>query len=247
MKGSGALLTLLTLVAAPYALATPVSFSFASAPGGSSTTGGQISFSGDALKASAGTSTFSFLNATGGTGNGYTFDITSATGEPALNTLFGTIGGAWTIGAVTTSGGTDSANVTAGNPGTFRVYQDSTDYVEAQISFFAIKTFLSCSGGGVSGNGTLNVSGWTTTGTITNTGLMDLISEASGKSSVSFTFSPGQTLSQIVTGGQQSTSFSGSLATMPEPSELAFLGVDFSGLGVLFFLFRRRKTVDKGV
>lgn len=224
-------------------LATPVSFSFASASSGTADPGGLINFSGGAVNAGGATSTFNFVNATG---KNYSFGITSAAGEGSLVGLFGQITGTWMIGAVSRRGMTDTASVTAVDQGTIRIYQDAADpstFVEAQINFFTIQTIFTGAVGGVSGSGSLNVSGWNTSGTITNSSLNDLISENWGTSSISFTFSPKQTLTELVTAATpQSTSFSGTLATqaMAEPTEFASLGADLSVLGALLFLLRRR-------
>lgn len=246
MKNGGQILALLALTSGSLAFATPVSLTFGSAPAGQTGHGGQISFSN---------SQFTFLNASSGSAAGRDLQILYAPGEAALQGLFGDIMGTWTIGSVTTSadGLTETANVTTGNPGTFRIYQDSSHWVDALISFFTIATVWDGVGGIVSGNGDLNVSGWTKHGTITNSGLNDLISQGSGTSTIGFTFLPAlDTLSQLKAATTpKATAFGGTLSmtatSMPEPSEFALISIDVSGLGLLVFFLRRRTPVGKGV
>lgn len=179
-------------------------------------TGSTIKFNGD--------STFSFTPVS--PANNFTITSTLG-GTGSANGLTGSMGGTFTIGAVTTSGGLSTAPVTG--TGTFVINADSP--FTATLTWIDIAQF----GGGstINTQGGINLTNIVYAGT--NTDLIALKGSMSTASDVlTFNFVPPISLSALkVT--QTSTSFSASLApTVPDGGmTVAMLGLALAGLGLM--------------
>lgn len=234
-----ALIFLAVVLGVGNSAASPVNFAIGVVDG--TTSDSLIQFTGSTTNPSR----FTFVNAVGGAGDSRAFVISSPSSESSIVGLFGQINGQWDIGSISSPvAGLQVASITGGNPGFFRIYQDSTAFVQALITFLEIATYDGA--GSVSGSGTLNLSGWQTggIGTIDNPGLLNLMSLNDGEASVSFTFTPSKTLSEIVGSAVVlNTSFSGAVATVetavPEPGSIALV---FPGFALLLFTARARRA-----
>lgn len=194
----------------------------------SANTGGAISFAG----------TNDMFNFTPGT-NGYQWNITSETGGSSALGLNGNfLNGPFDYGAITTNGSglfqIQSAPVT-GPLGNVRIY-DGSGYLSATVNFMNVTTFYEAVG---VLNSAVNVNLTSIMYSGSNPDLETLAGEQPGTLDLSFQFSPGMTLGQLSSGsGPFSTSYSGSIAVVPEPSTLAFGA--FGGL-VALAAYRSRK------
>lgn len=227
------------LVMAGSSFANPVNFAIGIVDG-TGANDSMIQFTG---KSGSTPAKFTFVDAIGGAGDNRTFQIVSSSTDPDLLSLYGEIIGTWDIGAVS---GTivQTAPVTAGNPGSFRIYQDATNFIQAAISFIEIST--SPAGGNITkGAGSMNLSGWETCSgcTISNAGLLNLIGNPVGEAKVGFTFAPNKTLTQIVNSTTVlSASFNGTVSAVPEPALTASL---FAGVVAIIVARRRLQSTKR--
>jgi hypothetical protein len=171
---------------------------------------------------SLGTSLVSFQ----GTGSTLAFTPDAATGFDfqianssiaGLNGLDGSITGTFTIGAISTGpGGIETAPVSG--VGQFSIYDGSSADLTARIWWDSAFTFGS--------SGSLNPTAASNIGQLSYTGtdaaLETLASQTSGTTAVTFQFLPPESLEQLTApGAANSTTYSGSLVAVPEPSAWA--------------------------
>jgi hypothetical protein len=178
----------------------------------------------------AGNSTFSFTST-----NGYQFSISSVNGglgdSVGLNGYLSP-GGPFTIGAITISGGFQSAPVTGTS--TLHITDALATDLTGSIQWIDIATIGV--GGIVNLSGTLNLTGINYPGANSDLGVLKAAGSASDV--VTFQFVPAETLTQLAnTGGQ--TSYSGSIFAIPEPGTWVLVA-----MGTVFGVFLRgRKQV----
>ncbi len=145
--------------------------------------------------------------------------------------LFGSIGGTFTIGAVTTVGPTSSAPVTGS--GTFEIF-DGGDTLSAVIDWDEMSQ--TGTGSVLNVNGIVNLTSITYGGS--NADLLDLFNDASGYAVVTFQFTPAKSLASMKSTAS-STSFSGSITSTPDGGATAgLLGAALMGMAAVA---RRRK------
>ncbi len=186
-----------------------VSFDFSSVPGG------QIAFDG--------ASNFSFTPASP------TVNLEIDTGTAAG--LFGSLGGTFTIGAVTTVGPTSSAPVTG--TGSLTIIDGITPLV-ASVTWDVMSQ--TGTGSTLNVNGLVNLTGISYTGS--NPDLVDLFNDASGYAVVTFQFIPSKTLAAMKTTAIHTT-FSGSITSTPDGGATAgLLGATLIGMAAAV----RRRT-----
>lgn len=174
-------------------------------------------------------------------GAGYQWHITSETGGGSALNLNGAFSnGPFHYGPITITGSgltmIQSAMVT-GPLGGFIINDGSGHNLSGTVNFIDVETYATGSSGGMNAlNLTVNLTGVTYSGS--NPDLLLFRAEQPGTLDLSFQFSPGQTLTQLSTGtGPYLTSYSGSIAVVPEPSTLALAGLG----GLLLLKLRRRK------
>ena len=175
-------------------------------------------------------STFGFTST-----NGYQFSISSVAGGIGDSVgLDGFLapGGPFTIGAVTTNGGLQSAPVTGTS--TLHITDNATLDLTGTINWINIGTVNVL--GIINLNGQVNLTGITYTGT--NSDLQALAAAGSASDVVTFQFVPAKDLTTLKTQGGQ-TSYSGSITTVPEPGAWVLVAMG-TGLGV--FLRGRRQV-----
>jgi hypothetical protein len=182
------------------------------------------------------------LNPTAGSLATPQFEITSSLGGTgSANGLFGWINGnPWTIGAITTSGNLQTASVTGA---AFLFLNDGAgNDLTGNLNWVTIHTFNSA--GGINAALALNVTGLTYAGG--NADLLTLAAGGTGSLNLTFQFSSGATLTDLTTGtSAQVTSYSGSLAVVPEPSTMiagALLLLPFGATTLR--ILRKRKGLD---
>lgn len=166
--------------------------------------------------------------------NGYQFSITTVNGGVGDSVgLDGYVspGGPFTIGAITITGPIQSAPVTG--TGMLHITDASSTDLIGTITWVDITTFGV--GGILNLNGTVNLTSITYPGG--NNDLGALAGAGSASDVVTFQFVPAETLTQLKnTGG--STSYSGGITAIPEPSTVTLVGM---GLMSLLALRHRRK------
>ena len=189
---------------------------------------------GATLRFNGASDSFQFTTAT----NGYQWHITTESGGSSAIGLNGSFNnGPFVYGPITSTGSgitlVQQAAVTG--PLANVVISDGSGNLSGTVNFINVATFATA-GGGVNANLTVNLTGVTYSGS--NPDLELLKAEQPGTLDLSFQFSPGETLTQLSTGtGPYSTSFSGSLSVVPEPSTLALTGLG----GLVLVHLRRRK------
>jgi hypothetical protein len=171
--------------------------------------------------------------------NTYDFVITAAT-SPSLGGLQGNINGTFIVGAITSAvPGVEQASVTTTN-GTFSVYDGFSNTLTADLDWKDILVFNKLVGG-------MNVTGLVNLDNISYSGSnSDLLGIENGTDQtvvLTFQFSPlkKKSLADLMVAGQvNSTSYSGSLSAVPEPSSCVLLGM--ATLGLLAYAWRRRQS-----
>ena len=166
------------------------------------------------------------------------FQIT--TGGSAFGDL-GNVSGSYAIGAVTISGGNQSAPVTGS--GTLTIHDGLGSDLTGGITWVTISS--SGTAGALNIGGVINLSTLAYSGTEAD--LLGLAASGSGIAVVSFTFIPGKTVTELKGGIFDATSYSGTLtsAAVPEPTTViagALLLLPF-GASTLRILRRNRATV----
>ncbi|MGA2243513.1 MAG: hypothetical protein ABSH48_00830 [Verrucomicrobiota bacterium] len=196
-----------------------VTLNFASNPGGF------IEFGGSS-------DSFQFVSAP----NGYQWSITSEEGGSSSIGLLGLINnGPFTYGPITSSFGGMVQSADVLGPLGQLVISSPSGNLTATINWEDVTTYLNAVGV-FNASLDINVTGITYTGT--NPDLQLLTAKQPGVLDLSFQFNPGESLTQLSSGaGGYDTSFSGSVAVVPEPATvtLSILG----GLGLLGLLRRR--------
>jgi hypothetical protein len=182
--------------------------------------GASIQFNGSA-------STFQFDN------NPSSGDQWSITGESggtgsAMSLQGSFSGGPWTVGAITTISGVETANVNASPSAMLTINDGAGHLATADVVWGQIYTYLGA--GGLNANLAVNLSNLSYSGA--NVDLVNFFSSPAGELNLTFQFNPAMTLNQLTAGsGPYTTSFSGSLTPVPEPGVLAVFGLGFVLLG----------------
>ena len=177
-------------------------------------------------------STFGFTST-----NGYQFSISSVAGGVGDSVgLDGFLspGGPFTIGAITTNAGLQSAPVTGTS--TLHITDNATLDLTGAINWISIGTINTL--GIINLNGQVNLTAITYTGT--NSDLTALAAAGSATDVVTFQFVPAKDLTQLSTTGGQ-TSYSGTITAVPEPGAWVLVAMG-TGLGVFL---RGRKQVRR--
>jgi len=148
------------------------------------------------------------------------------TSGSAINDL-GEITGSFSIGAITTSAGVSTASV--GGTGAFIIH-DGVNTFSAVLTWVNIQQ--SGTGGTLNTTGTANMTGITYAGS--NADLLALKTKGSGGNSLTFTFIPAISLTDLKGGaGSHQTSFSGTVATPDGGTTVVLLGFALAGMGTL--------------
>ncbi|PWU03840.1 MAG: hypothetical protein C5B51_18120 [Terriglobia bacterium] len=158
------------------------------------------------------------------------FLISSIAGFPSdtLSGKFGDITGTYHYNTadIVTNGGVQTATVSGA--GTFIIHDGAGFDFTASLTWIDIQTLGA--GGTINSTGTVNLSGFSYGGT--NADLLLLAGAPGGIVVATFQFIPGKSLTDLASGCSTSpctTSFSGSLTTIPEPSFYAILAFGIVG------------------
>ena len=167
------------------------------------------------------------------------FVITAAT-SPNLSNLAGlqgNISGTFTVGSITAGGGAEQASVTTAD-GAFSVDDGTGHTLTADLDWKDIFVYSKLFGA-MNIMGGANLTNFSYSGS--NSDLLAIKNGGDQSVVLSFQFSPvtKKSLVQLMTPGQvNSTSYSGSLSAVPEPSSCVLLGM--AALGLLAYAGRRR-------
>jgi hypothetical protein len=168
--------------------------------------------------------------------SGFDFQITGASATiVGLDGLKGNINGTFEIGTITTLlGGVQEAPVTGSGTLTINdgLGTNPSDTFTATISSSGYNAFTFGNSGGLNPESVINLTDFSYTGS--NVALQNLATSSMASETVTFQFLPAETLTQLASGGTlKSTTFSGSLEAIPEPSTYA-LALGFVALGIVF-------------
>jgi hypothetical protein len=211
--------------------ATYINLGFAASPGAN------LQFNGNDPGAGQ-TGSFSFLN----NGSGNAIMIVGSDGTGDSTGTMGTISGSFNIGAITTSGSTQSAPVTG--TGTISIADGSGGFLTGTIDWLNISTF----GGSIGG---LNTAALVNLSNISYSGsslqdFLDFGSNSGGEATLQFVFSTPRSLTQLTQNGTTTNAlaFSGSLSNAPVPSSaIMILSLCPLGLAGMFLHRRRNRAV----
>jgi hypothetical protein len=223
MKQLGTLALAFGLLACGSALyGQPVTLNF------SANTGATIGFGGASH-------TFNFNPGT----NGFQWNVTSESGGSSAIGLNGDIlNGPFSYGAISSFNLGPIIYQTAavsGPLGNLTIF-DGSGNLTGSVNFMDVETFGPATGA-LNASVNVNLTGISYSGS--NPDLLLLQAEQPAALDVSFQFVPGDTLTQLSTGtGPYTTSFSGSISVVPEPSTLALAG--FGGIAALAAIRRRK-------
>jgi len=149
--------------------------------------------------------------------SGFDFRIAHAT-DSNLNGLFGNIDGLFSIGSITANGPLQEAPVTG--TGVLSISDGTPNLFTATLAWSSSLTVGTA--GILNPNGESNLSNFSYSGT--NVALQALARNTSGIDTLSFQFLPGLSLAQLTTDATtHATTFSGSIAAIPEPATYAAL------------------------
>jgi len=170
-----------------------------------------------AIQGSGSGATLAFQNNQAGQG----FDITKSSGVGDAVGLFGTITGtfSYTAASITSSGAVQTAAVTPSSGATLTITDADHVSLTAAISGVDIATLGTA--GAFNVDGALDLTNVSYSGT--NTDLLDLkndITANGGIVALTFQFVPGESLTQLAAAGSDTTSYSGTIASVPEPGTL---------------------------
>lgn len=199
-------------MALPVAMIRGQVFSYSVLPGAS------IQFNGS-------DSTFQF-NSDSTTGQQWSITGESGGTGIATNLLGSFSGGPWTIGAISTVSGVETANINTSPSAALAIADGAGHQATADVVWGQIYTYGGA--GGFNAGLTVNLSNLSYSGA--NADLVSFFSAPAGELNLTFQFNPAMTLTQLTSGsGPYTTSFSGTLVAVPEPGILAFcvLGLAF--------------------
>ena len=182
-----------------------------------------------------------------GTGNTIQFPVTSTYGfaitdatSPSLGGLHGYIGGTFVVGAITAAGALEEASVTTLD-GVFGIDDGAGKMLTANLNWNDIFVYNSLCGA-LNISGATNLTNFQYSGS--NSALLAIKNGGDQTIVLTFQFSPltRKSLTQLMTDGQvNSTSYSGSLSSVPEPSSCVLLGM--AALSLLLACVRRRPEI----
>ena len=163
--------------------------------------------------------------------SGYDFIITQSD-EPSMIGIKGNIGGTFTVGPITVMGSLQTAQLTG--TGTFSLTDPSNNVLSATLVWSDIYTYGAT--GGLNPSNTFNLTNWNNyLGSYQP--FLDIKAGTDQNVNLSFQFSPGKTLTQLMaTGSDRLTTYAGSFSMVPEPATICLMG-----LGAAVALLRRRK------
>jgi hypothetical protein len=170
-------------------------------------------------------------------GSGYDFEIGSSS-LPSLVGLEGNISGTFTIGSISTFGSIQEATISG--TGTFSIYDGSSSSLTGNITWATAATNANSNStiGSLNTFDVSNISNLSYSGS--NAALLELAGDATGVATVSFQFTGLDPLSQLANGGTPlSSSYSGSVSAIPEPSMSAVL----MGVAAIAGVLVRRQAV----
>jgi hypothetical protein len=196
-----------------------LSLNYASTPGASIQFNGANStfqFNSSTITGYVG-SQWSIGSQTGGTGSALGLFGVVTNSPFTYGLISSTILGPYTI---------QTANVT-GPLGGLNINDGVGNLLTGDVNWVQLVTINSI--GGINASLTVNVTSLSYSGT--NPDLVTFASEPPGTMNVSFQFSPGKMLSELTSGtGPYTTSFSGSLTVVPEPTTISCLLLGFGAL-----------------
>ncbi len=201
----------------------------------SSATNAGVLFNGNGSSA-----TFSFYNNINNSSQG--FQVTQTNGYNGAVGLFGTINGSFTYGSPITStptpAGTVQSAAVSGTGGGFTI-NDGSNVFSTTLTAVSLYTL------GTAGNFDVQLTSAVYTGS--NTSLIALrnvinSNPKGAQAAISFSFVPGETLTDLLNATNQKTGYSGTLSplSVPEPSSLALAGTATAAM--VGYTLRRRRT-----
>jgi|ERR1039457_4800953 hypothetical protein len=230
------------IIVALVGLASSVVVSQAQGLNFSSSPGSTIQFNGGADSFQFNPSTFSGFS---GIYSGTQWFVGSENGGTGSAVgLFGSVGnGPFSYGPITVAGPEQSASV-LGPLGTLDIKDGSGLFdVTGLVDWVQINTFNYS--GALNAALVVNISGLSYAGS--NPDLQSLVAGGSGQVTLTFQFSPGETLSQLSSGSSPfTTSYSGSISPTPEPTTVGLLLLGLGGV-ITARVFRKTnaKAEDK--
>jgi hypothetical protein len=166
-----------------------------------------------------------------GAPSGYDF-IINQSDAPSMIGIQGNINGTFTVGTISSLGSLQTAPVSG--TGTFSLTDSSGYVLSADLVWDEIFTYGGS--GGLNPSNSLNLTNWTYAGA--DPVFMAIVNGTERNETLSFQFSPGKSLTQLMgTGAYNQATYSGAFSMLPEPGTLLML---LAGSAVLR-LRRQRK------